>query len=180
MLQALGFLMLFAGDLLLMEASTSSAELCETLPLGPRRSWESVLYRSGVAEWCARLGAPLEDSDGVTLGFGIGPFPGPLEKRTALVLSTEFGATGAELTASDARRELATVASQSFPVYRGALARLADGVPFDEDYRGEIARFAVSSLRTARVAGPHVLRGLALDDGASRRRSELSCCRYLR
>jgi hypothetical protein len=166
MLQALAMFMHLADDLVLIDAATVSESAFAALPLAARIGFETLLSRSGIADWCARLDAPLTDRDGDAIASENGPQRGPFDISEGLVLVLEFGAPGAELAAPDARRDLAAALSDAVTSYRRILATVSEDASFSENKREVAVSDGIAALRKARLAAPAALRDVALGHGA--------------
>jgi hypothetical protein len=162
-IQALATLTLINDDLLL--AAFSDSDL-STLVAPSRAVLDGLLRRSGVANWALRLGAPLHDAAGVVITFGLGPLPG-VRPDIGVETALAYGAPGAELAASDARRDIASAIALAAPLCRDLLEGLAANSQLTPEFRYRFARTGISLIRTSRVAGPAILIDLALHDSAS-------------
>jgi hypothetical protein len=162
-LLALALMMMLVDDLIL--ASFSDDELT-TLVRPSRRGLEQLVLRSGVADWCLRAGAPLQDEEGTIMSFGEGPLRGQ-SRDIGLALHLEYGAPGAGLAAWDARRDIASAIAHAAPLCRDVHSRLARGTDLPDDYRRRVEKTGVALIRTARIAGPAVAMDFAVRNASA-------------
>jgi hypothetical protein len=168
MAQALGTAMMLADDHLLIDWATFSKSEFAMLPwqLINRDVAEHFVTRTGIADWCSRLGEPLLSSDGESLGFGVGPLPGSVRAEDLQALVLTYSAPGSEGAAPDARHDMDTAFSEALPTAREVLAALErrDGLPLELRQAAEThGRILIQDLR---IASQPLLRAVALRGSA--------------
>ena len=164
MAQALGVLLGLADDFLLIDGATFAESEFSLLPwqLANRDAVEHLFHRTGIAEWCNRLGQPLLDRDGNPLGFGIRPLPGLLGARDVQMLVLAFGAPGAERAAPDAQHDLDTAVAAAVPVCREVLDHLEGQHGLPAALREEAEMHGRALIRVTRIAGQPLVRDASL------------------
>jgi hypothetical protein len=163
-LQAVILMMNLADELLFLDDAAASEKAWTSYPaVFPfRRQVEMLLYKTGVADWCARLGWPLVDADGNQLGFRIGPLPPKLTFDAVRFIALEYGPPGAERAAAEARVDFGETVADALHAYRAMRKRIQVDAALDDGYRTHLRAIGIETLRNVRVAGNPILRSYAL------------------